>query len=283
MDPKLKQQIREIYNQNDISMEEKSKLVMKLMNPNRENSPIEEHECTHYQRKCLIQCIQCLKFYQCRICHDEYQDHKIDRHAIQKMKCKLCYHIQDCSKSCTNCNLIMATYYCDICHLFIDNSDKPIHHCPDCGICRVGNNKHCHNCHMCINQEVFDTHQCTNNYDNNCCICHEDMKYSRDNAMALPCNHTIHSKCYQEYITSGNYQCPLCKRSLGNMQPMWDQIEAYVKLSKMPEEYQDYQAEIFCNDCQKRSITKYHFAYHQCQECHGWNTNIIETIKPPSS
>ena len=85
-------------------------------------------------------------------------------------------------------------------------------------------------------------------------------------------------ECLTKYLQSGNYKCPLCKKSLIDMTSMWEQIENYVKLCSMPEEFKNHKVKIFCNDCEKKSITKYHFTYNQCQECQGWNTDILETI-----
>lgn len=58
------------------------------------------------------------------------------------------------------------------------------------------------------------------------------------------------------------------------MSGQWKRIEKYVQLSKMPEEYQGWTSYIFCNDCEKKSVTEYHFLYHKCQFCPSWNTQI---------
>ena len=279
MDSEKRKKIIEINNRTDLSNSEKNKLINEVINGQKENKIVEK-KCNHYKRNCLVQCVKCEKFYGCRICHDEEEDHNIDRYSIKQMKCKLCNCVQECSNKCINCNQKMAHYYCEVCHLFDNDETKLISHCEHCKICRIGDNKHCFKCNMCFDKSIFDTHKCIdeNKYNDNCPVCQLDLKQSRFHTTILKCNHLMHQECLTEYLKSGNYQCPLCKKSLADMTHMWSQIESYVKLCSMPEEFQNHKVKIFCNDCEERSITKYHFTYHQCQECKGWNTEILESI-----
>ena len=237
-------------------------------------------ECTHYKRNCLVKCNQCLKFYGCRFCHDENENHNINRFSITIMKCKLCDAVQDCSNKCFSCEESMAKYYCNICHLFDDDTNKIIKHCDKCGICRIGDNQHCDKCNMCFSKSSFANHKCVDKdkYNDICCICQQNLKTSRLHTTVLKCGHLVHHECLNEYLKSNQYQCPLCKKSLVDMTYNWLEIENYVKTCKMPEEF-NYNVRVFCNDCEKKSITKYHFSYNQCQECKGWNTEILETLK----
>lgn len=270
MDSK-QQKILEINRRTDISSQEKQKLIQEVFKVELPKENVKP--CTHYQKNCDIKCPECSKFYRCRLCHDEYENHKIDRFKITEMRCIECKLIQTVSNKCIQCNIKMATYYCDICHLF-DSSNRVINHCDKCGICRIGNNIHCDQCNMCINKDHFENHVCVN-FNTNCCICQEGIQFSTISGITLPCKHVLHSKCYQEHILSGNYQCPLCKKSMVNMDAQWNIINQYVENSVMPEEYQDKIVTVFCNDCRKKSQTKFHFAYHKCQECNSWNTDVI--------
>jgi len=106
--------------------------------------------CEHYARQAKSRAPCCGKFYTCRLCHDANESHKIDRYAIKEMMCMHCFTVQGVGQNCCNelCGKKLAKYYCDICHLFSD-ADKPIFHCKDCGLCRVGQGlgsdyKHCH-------------------------------------------------------------------------------------------------------------------------------------------
>ena len=97
--------------------------------------------CKHYKRECLIYSLCCQKWYPCRLCHDENENHTLDRFKISKIKCKDCNTIQKSSNKCINCNKKFAEYYCDICHLW--DCSKEIYHCNDCGFCRIGKKKIC--------------------------------------------------------------------------------------------------------------------------------------------
>lgn len=104
----------------------------------------EEHEivtelgCSHYKRNVKVQCAACEKWYPCRLCHDEVEEHVLPRKLTKHMLCMLCSHPQKASDTCIKCNESAASYYCSICKLWSDDVDKHIYHCDECGICRVG-------------------------------------------------------------------------------------------------------------------------------------------------
>ena len=149
-------------------------------------------------------------------------------------------------------------------------------HTAKCGICRVGENlKHCDICNMCYPSQFFDTHACINRYDDNCPFCNENLKNSRNLITTLNCNHLVHTDCLKNYLEAGNYQCPLCKKSIMNMDHLWSKIEEYVNNTEMPDEFKDKENKILCNDCQEKTITKFHFMYHKCVKCNSWNTSVI--------
>lgn len=94
--------------------------------------------CQHYRRNVKLQCAACEKWYTCRFCHDEAEDHPLPRQQTKHMLCMLCGCAQKASDSCSQCGQSAAYYYCGICKLWNDDPNKPIYHCPDCGLCRVG-------------------------------------------------------------------------------------------------------------------------------------------------
>jgi tyrosyl-DNA phosphodiesterase 2 len=94
--------------------------------------------CNHYRRNVKMQCVTCEKWYTCRLCHDEVEEHTLPRRLTKHMLCMLCGHPQKVSDTCVNCNESAARYYCSICKLWSDDVHKPIYHCDECGICRVG-------------------------------------------------------------------------------------------------------------------------------------------------
>jgi len=104
--------------------------------------PEEEEEkrlgCEHYRRNVKLQCASCERWHTCRHCHDAVEDHVLPRQQTKHMLCMLCGCAQKASDTCTKCGQSAAYYYCGICKLWNDDPNKPIYHCPDCGLCRVG-------------------------------------------------------------------------------------------------------------------------------------------------
>ncbi len=94
--------------------------------------------CQHYKRNVKLQCSTCQRWYTCRFCHDEAEDHPLVRKETKHMLCMLCGCAQPAGDVCVNCDERTAWYYCGICKLWDDDSEKNIYHCNDCGICRIG-------------------------------------------------------------------------------------------------------------------------------------------------
>lgn len=94
--------------------------------------------CQHYKRNVKLQCYTCKKWYTCRFCHDELEDHHLDRPRTENMLCMLCGHPQPAAQDCAKCGVQAALYYCSICKLWDNDCSKSIYHCNDCGICRIG-------------------------------------------------------------------------------------------------------------------------------------------------
>ena len=94
--------------------------------------------CKHYKRNVKIECYVCKKWYTCRFCHDQVEDHHLVRQKTEHMLCMFCGHAQPASQWCRKCGEQAALYYCNICKLWDNDSNKSIYHCNDCGICRIG-------------------------------------------------------------------------------------------------------------------------------------------------
>lgn len=94
--------------------------------------------CQHYQRNVKLQCSTCHRWYTCRFCHDEVEDHLLIRNATKNMLCMLCGCAQPAGESCAECGESASWYYCDVCKLWDNDPNKSIYHCNDCGICRKG-------------------------------------------------------------------------------------------------------------------------------------------------
>ena len=94
--------------------------------------------CLHYKRNIKLQCSACDRWYTCRFCHDEVEDHSLNRRETKNMLCMLCGCAQPAAEACRECAQPGARYYCSVCKLWDDDPGKSIYHCDDCGICRVG-------------------------------------------------------------------------------------------------------------------------------------------------
>jgi hypothetical protein len=213
----------------------------------------------------------------------------MNRKETQKMLCMVCSTVQNVGPCCTFTGCprynLHTHYFCNECVFWDDDSRKNIFHCHDCGICRVGQGLgvdyfHCQKCNICLAMSMKGRHKCIErNLESDCPICGEYMFTSTSTVIFMPCGHCIHYKCHQEYIQT-SYQCPTCFKSLTDMSEYFQRIDAMLSCHHMPPEYQNTTSLIYCNDCEKKSVTKYHFLYHKCQHCQGYNTKVLQTIDP---
>jgi RING finger and CHY zinc finger domain-containing protein 1 len=235
-------------------------------------------KCKHYDRSCLIHSLCCNKWYSCRLCHDENENHIIDRFKISKIQCIKCLTEQKPSNKCINCNNKFSEYYCDICHLW--ESNKDIFHCKNCGFCRNGKKEkmyHCKKCNICIPNELKLNHTCIENSPhNNCPICLDYMFTSTKELIMLNCGHWIHKECINEY-GKNDYRCPICKKSMWDMDTCWKKMAECMNEIEIPNELENLKSRIICNDCNFKSIVNYS-VIHQCSQCNSWNTYLEEVI-----
>ncbi|KAI9329013.1 zinc-ribbon-domain-containing protein [Zopfochytrium polystomum] len=241
--------------------------------------------CKHYQRGCKLQAHCCGKWYACRFCHDEISDHNIIRSLTVTMMCMYCLTVQPSGQACINpqCQKLVSKYYCKECKLWDDDPRKNIYHCHDCGICRIGRGLgldyfHCKKCNVCMAISLQGRHKCIErNLESDCPICGEYMFTSTTTVIFMPCGHCIHYKCHQEYIQT-SYQCPTCFKSLANMTEYFKRVDAMLAQHRMPPEYLHHQSFVYCNDCEKKSYAPFHFLYHKCAHCKGYNTKVVQTF-----
>lgn len=250
--------------------------------------------CEHYKRGCLLKAKCCGKYYPCRKCHDEVEDHAINRFETEFLACKSC-GAEDIpvAESCSNCHVQFAKYSCMTCKFFDDAENNSVYHCGKCGICRVGaglgiDNVHCEKCDTCVPIEVADTHKCTENaLKRDCPVCMEDMATSTEQVVFMHCGHAIHMKCFTEY-TRKSFTCPICIKSLTDMTSWYRALDATILQEKMPPGFANRRQIVYCHDCEVNSKAHFHFKYHKCQVCRGYNTRVIcdaedeEPYKPPT-
>ncbi|KAF8977655.1 hypothetical protein BGZ46_007226 [Entomortierella lignicola] len=305
----LRRKIMDIQRDPSINFADKARLIQKLMSSKwkghrssddtQSNDTLEATEqdlkktyhdeektilgCEHYMRGCKLKANCCGKWFNCRFCHDDVSDHTIVRSETKTMLCMHCQTIQPASQTCSSCKANLAVYYCDICKLWDNDPKKRIYHCDDCGICRIGHGLgqdyfHCKKCNICMNIKLQNNHKCIErNLECDCPICGEYMFTSTTTVMFMPCGHSIHSKCHENYIRT-SYQCPTCWKSLGDMSPYYSKIDSLLAEQTMPPEYANIFSIVLCNDCEVKSEAPYHFLYHKCDKCKGYNTKVLETF-----
>ena len=243
--------------------------------------------CHHYQRSCKLECATCHKWYTCPFCHDaQTRDHKMVRNQVRHILCMHCKTPQNIeSKFCVNCEKELANYFCSKCVLYDDDPNKDIYHCDKCGICRLGlgldkDYFHCDVCNICLSIDLKDKHKCvTNTTHCNCTICNEYLFTSVQKVVFMKCGHSIHQHCYDELIKH-SYKCPICKKSIANVDNQFRLLDQEISQSPMPEPYNEWMCTITCNDCKGKSNCQYHVLGLKCKYCKSYNTNQVKIKKP---
>ena len=237
--------------------------------------------CKHYRRRAMLVAPCCGGEYVCRLCHDEnVSGHTLDRYAVSEMRCMECGARQAVGASCGACGADMARYYCGICHLFDDDPHRDIYHCPFCNFCRRGkglgvDSFHCMSCNACMSLELFNKHRCTEMaLAGTCPVCSDPLFDSSAPIKELPCGHFMHSMCFAAY-TRYSYTCPVCSKSLGDMSVYWKMIDTLIEGEALPMEYASRRQGVKCNDCASETQAPFHFVYHKCEGCGGYNTRVI--------
>lgn len=238
--------------------------------------------CSHYERKCWLKADCCQRYYPCRRCHDETESHGIDRHATKFVGCIACgASEQPVGPTCTNCGVLFAAYYCEVCRFYDDTPGRSIYHCSECGICRVGkglgiDNHHCHGCNACIPIDVADSHPCMErSMECNCPICSQFMASSTDPVVIMQCGHAMHAACFSQYTTN-RYTCPICCKSLTNMEAWYRLLDKRLDEEGHLPEFAMKRTRVYCHDCEVESNARYHFQFHKCQQCAGYNTRVVK-------
>jgi len=186
-------------------------------------------------------------------------------------------------EACAACGAGVARYYCSICHLMDDTEGRDIYHCPFCNVCRRGKGLgidffHCMQCNSCMSMSLFRRHRCrANALDSDCPVCHDDLFESSEPVKELPCGHFLHLGCFRD-LTRHSYQCPVCKKSVGDMSLYFRMIDAILQQEQrtMPGAFQDRAQGILCNDCGKSGTAGFHFVYHKCSHCASYNTRLVD-------
>ncbi|KAJ8955829.1 hypothetical protein NQ318_005372 [Aromia moschata] len=204
--------------------------------------------CAHYKRKSKFVTPCCGKVYTCRFCHDEAEDHPINRKEVTELICAVCETRQFVSANCIKCGGIIWKK----CNLF-DDEDKKQFHCAGCGICRIGGADrffHCEKCDMCLPLPLkTNGHKCVENVSHsNCPVCLENIHTSRLPCHIPQCGHLLHRTCFEQLLRNDHFACPVCQTSLMDMKNVWKYWDVEVENTPMPPEYRNY---FGCRSCAK--------------------------------
>ncbi|KAL4913487.1 hypothetical protein BDW62DRAFT_220649 [Aspergillus aurantiobrunneus] len=243
--------------------------------------------CSHYKRNVKLQCFDCKKWYTCRFCHDEVEDHHLNRSKTENMLCMLCGYAQPAAQYCKRCGELASDYYCVTCKLWDNDASKSIYHCNDCGICRIGKGIgkdffHCKTCSVCLPISIETTHRCIERSTQcDCPICGDYMFTSPETVVFMRCGHSIHQRCLSEYSKS-SYRCPICSKTITNMEATFRNLDRAIQSQPMPVDFKDTKAIITCNDCGTKSVVQYHWLGLRCDMCESYNTAQLSVLQGDS-
>jgi hypothetical protein len=133
----------------------------------------------------------------------------------------------------------------------------------------------------CISMSRINGHKCVERAtDADCPICGEYLFSSPRPVTLMQCGHSIHAHCFEE-LQKTSYRCPLCNKSLLNMEYRFRQLDIQILHQPMPPDYANARAVITCNDCHAKSETPYHWIGLKCAVCGSYNTNQLQLLNMP--
>ena len=143
------------------------------------------------------------------------------------------------------------------------------------------NFKHCHACGMCIDKNLYASHNCNEGkYKSNCPVCQEFMFSSRSASHEMPCGHAIHWDCFRQ-LAAHDSRCPVCKKTAETherMLPTWNAMAQSIAMQPVPPELARV-VNIDCNDCEQSCDAQaWHFLGIQCVHCQSFNTVVSQIV-----
>jgi hypothetical protein len=229
---------------------------------------VQQTICPHYDNNISFVAPCCKKEYKCIKCHDDNEDHKVDKNKIKKIICFFCDTSQKIKNSCINktCSMSFGRYICYKCFIFT-NSNKYVHHCDLCNKCIEYKSLHCKYCNHCY-PELMD-HNCLKL--DNCPICLNKIK--KKDLFTLSCGHITHKECYN-FISKNTHKCPICNKTINDMTKEYLYLDKEILKNKVPKELKE-KVNIQCNDCRKESNVDFHYIGLKCKNCSSYNTYQI--------
>mmetsp|Transcript_5657 Transcript_5657/g.8596 ORF Transcript_5657/g.8596 Transcript_5657/m.8596 type:complete len:298 (+) Transcript_5657:36-929(+) len=271
--------IRIIMRDSSKTPEEKQKLIQRILSGNTVDSSTSgdsqekecDYQCPHYEKKCskfYFDC--CQRRDQCHRCHKE-RSTSCAAPKITEIVCDDCGVHQEPARSCIQCKVEFSNSFCAICNIW---TVKEIFHCNDCGLCRVGKGDehfHCSTCNGCFMLSSRSHHVCVFRPmdEEDCPICHEKIHTAQSTSTPLPCRHIVHTPCFNKSLRAGEYRCPSCRRSMADMEHVWEDIRRSIAAQPME---QVIPVQYICYDCGHKGDGTFHFLGIECSNCHSYNT-----------
>ena len=60
------------------------------------------------------------------------------------------------------------------------------------------------------------------------------------------------------------------------MKEWYKELDDRIRKDVIPPEFANRVSRILCHDCDQKTVVPFHFVYHKCANCHGYNTRILE-------
>lgn len=285
LEPEKREAIRQVWG-SELTDKDKALLVWGIMRQGTapalpQPQPDVPTMCSHYVRGCRVHCAVCAAFFPCRLCHDAV----VDSHSFATptlVECNSCGAQQPPQQNCLLCHARFAVYFCQPCVLYLDDPAKDIFHCSGCGLCRLGREKdffHCTRCNTCVNVQLRPLHTCLPEATaRDCPICLEYMHALARRVVFMLCGHAIHQECLDDHLQH-SYKCPVCGRSVRDMEQRFRVLDDEISLQPMPQEYLGWESRVKCVDCGGSSVCSYHVLGHKCKWCGSYNTRQVELVK----
>ena len=182
---------------------------------------------------------------------------------------------------------MLGKYFCHVCKLWDNNDHRSIYHCPYCNVCRVGRGlgidyRHCMTCNCCVSMREGVHHRCISQaLEGTCPVCSEQLRFSTSPLKGLPCGHTLHLECFQQYRRYA-YTCPVCLKSMDDMAEYFGRLDQANAASQRDhgQLFRNTKADIICSDCGLRSVVPFRVHHHKCPsaDCESYNTRLIDTM-----
>ncbi|PJF20036.1 MutS family protein MSH5 [Paramicrosporidium saccamoebae] len=199
--------------------------------------------CRHYRCNCKFRSECCEAWYTCRLCHDEKEDHSIDRRADRAI---------DQWRTISVAFVISGTMI----------QRNPFSTVKNARFVEKGSERTLYTVTDALDASAPPITQITN-------------------VWMGPCRAAVR---FVGRICSPQLQrfslCPAAMRSIfcAITSTQGILINEMMESQQMPEEYTRVKSQILCNDCEKKSVAKFHFVYHRCEHCSSYNTKLLRTF-----